>query len=197
MTSGKIKGSSFERVICKQLSLWWSKGKRDDIFWRTSGSGARAKVRSKKNKKTFGQYGDIQAADPIGQPLIDFCTIEIKVGYTRQTVFDLVDALPSETKQTYKKFIEQARKDNGDSNCSWWVLITKRRYKETLIIMPLGLFKDLKIHSNIYRARPSFRMFLPINEQKWYIYGTTLSEFFKWVKPEDIERCLEADGEDD
>ena len=67
---GHAKGSQFERTVCKDLSLWWTKGKRDDVFWRTSGSGARAKTRSKTGEKTFGQYGDVQATDPIGQPLI-------------------------------------------------------------------------------------------------------------------------------
>ncbi len=59
------KGSNFEREICKLLSLWWTNDKRDDIFWRTSGSGARATTRSKTKQKTFGQYGDVQATDPI------------------------------------------------------------------------------------------------------------------------------------
>lgn len=31
------KGSSYERHICKQLSLWWTKGKRDDVVFRIKG----------------------------------------------------------------------------------------------------------------------------------------------------------------
>ena len=90
---GKSKGNSFERQICKQLSLWWSNGKSEDIFWRTASSGAMANIRSKSCKKSFGQYGDIQAINPIGQPLIDVCTIELKRGYSKNTFADLMEPL--------------------------------------------------------------------------------------------------------
>ena len=103
----KTKSSKCERDICKQLSLWWTGHKRDDVFWRTTTSGARATIRSKRGRGTKNQYGDVQATDPIGQPLIDLCTIEIKKGYSRNSYFDLIDKLPNETKQPYKKFIQQ------------------------------------------------------------------------------------------
>ena len=92
MTKGSIKGFSFEREICKELSLWWTEGERDDIFWRTSGSGGRATERLKKGKLTANSYGDVMAIDPIGQPLIDFCFIELKRGYSKDIgVLDFVD----------------------------------------------------------------------------------------------------------
>ena len=55
---GKAKGSSFEREIARILSLWWSKGTRDDIFGRTMSSGAWGTQRAKAGKSTFGQYGE-------------------------------------------------------------------------------------------------------------------------------------------
>ena len=75
------KGSGFEREISHALSHWWSYGTRDDIFWRTAGSGARATMRSKKQLKTMNQYGDLTTIDPTGQPFIDNNLIEIKRGY--------------------------------------------------------------------------------------------------------------------
>ena len=135
------KGSNFEREICKQLSLWWTDGKRDDIFWRTSASGAMAKVRSKTKQKTFGQYGDVQAIDPIGQPLMDLVTIELKRGYTKSTLSDFVD-LPERCKKScYEKFIEQAitdcqlRDDNSE-----WILLVKRDYKDVVLFTSLGFY---------------------------------------------------------
>lgn len=76
------KGSEFEREISKRLSLWWSDGKRDDIFWRTSGSGARATTRRKKSQKTAYEYGDITFTDPDGKPFIDYFLVELKRGYS-------------------------------------------------------------------------------------------------------------------
>ncbi len=137
--SSSQKGSSFERTICKQLSLWWTDGDRDDVFWRTSGSGARATMRSKSGRGTKNQYGDIQATDPIGQPLIDLCTIEIKKGYGKYSYFDLIDKLPNETRQPYRKFILQAVDQCLEAGTKSWLLITKRDRKETVITMPISL----------------------------------------------------------
>ena len=68
------KGSAFEREISKSLSLWYTEGERDDIFWRSSQSGGRATTRAKKGKKTAASYGDITALDNRGEPFTDlFC----------------------------------------------------------------------------------------------------------------------------
>lgn len=185
--SNKNKGSDFERGVCKQLSLWWTEGKRKDVFWRTSGSGARASTRIKLHgEKTFGQHGDVQASDPDGQPLIDLCTIEIKKGYSKQTIFDLMDRLPTETKQPYKLFIQQARKDNADSDSHYWMLIAKRDYKTTMVIIPFTLYQKLKEDCPINRACPSFIMKIKI-DKNISVFGTTLDEFFTWVDPSTIK----------
>ena len=136
------KGSNFEREICKQLSLWWTDNKRDDIFWRTSGSGARATVRSKSKKKTFGQYGDVQATDPIGQPLIDVCTIEIKRGYSKSTFADLIEESTTANAKPcmYANFIKQVKGDSKKANTPWWLLIVKRDRKKPIVIFPRILF---------------------------------------------------------
>ena len=139
-----MKGRSFEREVCNRFGLWWTFGKRDDVFWRTSGSGARAKTRSKKNLKTFGQYGDIQATNPIGQPLIDLCNIEIKRGYSKHTFADLIDKSESAKEQLYEVFINQAKLDSDNSDTCFWLLITKRDRRETLIFMPYDFFAELK-----------------------------------------------------
>ena len=72
------KGSAFERAICRQLSLWFSKGAHDDWFWRTAGSGARAKVRGRKGQRTIGHGGDICSTCSEGEPLIQLLCIECK-----------------------------------------------------------------------------------------------------------------------
>jgi hypothetical protein len=76
------KGGEYEREISKQLSLWVSKGKRDDLIWRTSASGGRATTRSKKKLETAYAYGDLTFTDPKAKPLFDLAVIEAKRGYT-------------------------------------------------------------------------------------------------------------------
>jgi len=75
---GKKKGSEFERWVCKKLSLAISKGKRDDIFWRSAMSGGRATVKFKKGGQNLTQVGDITAIDPLGNKLLDKFVIECK-----------------------------------------------------------------------------------------------------------------------
>ena len=77
--AGKAKGASFERFVCKQLSLWVSKGEREDIFWRSAMSGGRATVQRGKGKRNATQVGDISAVDPMGAWLINHFAVECKV----------------------------------------------------------------------------------------------------------------------
>jgi len=75
---GKQKGSTFEREMCKKLSLWVSEGKHDDLFWRSAMSGGRATVRAKKGQTTASGHGDITAVTPGGNVLTDKYVIECK-----------------------------------------------------------------------------------------------------------------------
>ena len=76
--SGKSKGSSFERTICGKLSLWLSRGLRDDLLWRSAMSGGRATVRHKRGLVVRSQHGDISAIQPEGDPLTRRFFIECK-----------------------------------------------------------------------------------------------------------------------
>jgi hypothetical protein len=77
-SKGKQKGSAFERKICKQLSLWISAGKREDLFWRSAMSGGRATVGRKSGKDHAKHAGDITATDPEGHALTDAWYVECK-----------------------------------------------------------------------------------------------------------------------
>lgn len=80
MRSGgsKAKGIQFERQICKDLSLWISGGKREDVFWRSAMSGGRATVREKYGIQLQSQVGDISPISALGETLLDSIVIECK-----------------------------------------------------------------------------------------------------------------------
>lgn len=78
MVNGKQKGSAFERLVCKQLSLWVSEGSQEDVFWRSAMSGGRSTVAFAKGKRLAQQAGDISCIHPIGQPFIDNFMVECK-----------------------------------------------------------------------------------------------------------------------
>ncbi len=75
---GKAKGSGFEREVCTKLSLWISRGLRDDLLWRSAMSGGRASVKFKGGGRNTTQVGDISAIDPQGSRLTDRYVIECK-----------------------------------------------------------------------------------------------------------------------
>lgn len=181
------KGSSFEREICKKLSLWWSDGQREDIFWRTSGSGARAKTRSKKGQSTFGQAGDIQATDPIGQPLIDVCTIELKRGYSKSTFADLADKPKGAKPQLYEEFIEQASTDCLNAGSFSWMLITKRDRREALVFVPYQFADNLCSYCYGWGKVLSSVVVIPPRDGKEGIAIYTLDHFLETATPKVIK----------
>jgi hypothetical protein len=144
------KGGEFERVISKQLSLWWTNGQNDAIFWRSSQSGGRATTREKQGKKTKGQYGDISVTDPVGQPLLDLVSLELKKGYNSRDLMPFIDA-KKVPKGSLAEFYAQASRDGARASAHFWWLIHKRDRKETLLHAPLGFFHSLeRIDKGIY-----------------------------------------------
>ncbi len=134
------KGASFERDISRQLSLWWTHGERDDVFWRSSMSGGRATVRAKKGQKTAYQNGDITATDPIGSPLIENVVIELKRGYKKWGVLDLLDS-PKPEKSTLAGFLAQVEEECKNAGVSAFVLICKRDGRKPVVIFPMGMLE--------------------------------------------------------
>lgn len=192
MTSGRDKGIAFERKICVELSKWWSQGitgKIDDsIFWRSNASGARATVRAKKGKKTAGQYGDITAIDPVGEPFLAMSPVECKRGYPKVSVHDMLDQQKGRKQvPEFEQWIQQAQQAAKDSPTAvGWLLITSRYQKQTLVWMPKK-FRDSLVYygAGLEEARPVFEI---TGEHgriiRRTIIGMPLSEFLYRALPQ-------------
>jgi len=186
------KGSSFEREVCKTLSLWWTDGRRDDVFWRTAGSGARATTRRSKGKKTHGQSSDICATDPIGEPLTDLLTIECKRGYNTETIIDVIDKADHHAIQKFEAMLDQVITDFEDSGTFAWMLIHRRDQRKAVCWMP-RYFYNLLTEAII--CGPRIKMDLAVtrklNRQTSYcqtihIAGVLFEEFLDSVEKRDI-----------
>jgi hypothetical protein len=118
----KSKGGNFERETAVALSLWWSKGERDDIFWRSQNSGGRSTMRGKRGKSTEGQYGDIAATDPSGKPLLAHWCIECKTGYASSKKSEILTE--DGKKKTIKQIVNWCVLDIIDSRQNKSVIIT-------------------------------------------------------------------------
>ena len=136
------KGGAFERSISKKISLWWTDGERDDIFWRTAGSGGRATVRRKQGKATANAEGDICAIDPIGQPLIDLVAIELKKGYNSWNIKSLLDTNQKEPQLL--QFISQCEREREGKGCKGWWLITGQDRRKVLLFFNHAFWRRAK-----------------------------------------------------
>lgn len=185
------KGGSFEREICKILSLWWTQENavpRDDVFWRTAGSGARATTRRKSGKQTFGQCGDIQAVDQaVGQPLLDLISIELKRGYPKASIQDILDKTPTSKTPQLEQFFLQAEADSLAANTVSWALILRRDRHVPVIYIPMVFAKLLPrlVKASKPRAILTFR-----NENGFWekVFTTTLDQFFSKTTPDQFTK---------
>lgn len=186
---GSKKGSGFERNISVTLSLWWTHGEREDVFWRRD-SGARAKRRSREGKHTFGAHGDICAIDPIGLPLTNICTLELKSGYGKWSLLDVVDKPPmrkgqkNETLQPLEQFLDQVMEDANAVN-TYPVIISKRDKRQSVIIIPRMLYKQI---FEYYKKSPN-ETILTISKNKHIksllaMNVMTFNGFLDWCKPD-------------
>lgn len=139
-----LKGGVFEREMCGILSLWWSNNRRDDLFWRTGGSGARARVRHQKGKRTHGQHSDMCATDPKGEPLIRALTIEMKRGYNKFTPFDVMDKPRKGVQQEFEKWVEQVHTAHLAAESVSWLIIHRRDKRQALVYFPPELYEFLE-----------------------------------------------------
>ena len=138
------KGSSFERTVCRQLSLWFSYGKNEDLFYRTAGSGARSTSRAKKGKTTANSAGDIGYLDAAGKPLIEAITFELKCGYNNTDTTSLIDTTPGRKRPQLLEFIEQAVDSAKNAQSKYWAVIHKRNGKQALIHFPMSLWQQIQ-----------------------------------------------------
>jgi len=181
------KGSGFERGICKQLSLWWTDGKSNAGFWRSTTSGARATVRARQGLETPNSYGDVCSLDSDAHSLMDHVSIELKRGYSGQlTIQDLLDS--NQAEPLLLKFWKQAERDRLLGNKSWSWLIFQRDRRRACIVFNRFFWDFLVSYTGNLKHSKSFQLLFKIDcmsEKIHYnLYVMRLSEFLNWIDPE-------------
>jgi hypothetical protein len=135
------KGGNLERLISVQLSKWWTDDQRDDIFWRTSGSGGRATNRGKAGKSTSNAHGDICFIDDYGKDLLRVLTFELKHGYDGANLQRFIDSKAC-AHTLFADWILQAKESANGANTPYWAIISKQDRRETLIHLPWSFYND-------------------------------------------------------
>lgn len=177
------KGSQFERDLCRMFSLWWTGGERDDVFWRTPGSGAMATTRTKKDLQTSGLYGDMTSTDPAGQRLIDLVTFEFKRGYNTTHATTLLDVPPQGATQEFQKFLDKTINSAQEAGTPHWALVHRRDRRQALIYMGPGLFGA--VSTSTLESCPRMVLYPPNwkNLEVGQIVGLRLGDFFQFADP--------------
>jgi hypothetical protein len=189
--AAKSKGNTFEREICKLLSKWFSHGERDDIFWRADNSGGRAKSRSRKGKNTYGQYADIRASDPIGEPILQVFTIEAKRGYSKYTFMDMLDKKPHMAMQKWEEHALQARTDSKNAKALSWMLISRRDQRESLVFIPSKIIRQLESMGAELKKIPHMQGWVYSRSGKRiHLYTARLLDFLVKVSPEIVKAII-------
>lgn len=197
MAGGSKKGSPFEREVCKTLSLWWTEGKRDDVFYRTGGSGGRATKRGRIGKTTVNHDGDVQASDPVGIPLMRLMAIEIKRGYNSTTLQDIVDAPHPRigTKPpvpTWVQWFQQAQESARHARATGWAVIARRDKRRTVICLSEAVWLALFYGQPILRQAFKWRIHLnyPKNATGTdNVVLVRLEDFLILVSPQHVRNC--------
>lgn len=78
MANQSQRGGSYERKLCKKLSLWITGGQRSDVLWRTAMSGGQRKASRGKTRDQAADKGDVTAVQPEGTLLTELFCIEAK-----------------------------------------------------------------------------------------------------------------------
>ncbi len=193
MGNRAAKGSDFERELCVEFSRWWTNGERDDIFWRSSGSGARAKTRGNAGRSTAGQHGDICATDPVGAPLIKLLTIELKRGYNSATPYDTIDRTKTAAVGVWEKFLLQTTESWKQAKSFAWLLITRRDRHRAMVYMPHFLLDALNACGAFSSTPKCYLSFATNIREKGRpvrhdIYGVPLTTWLSGVQREHIEQ---------
>jgi hypothetical protein len=193
------KGQKFERETARAISLWWSGGERDDVFWRN-----RVRITSKAFNAQQ-QCGDLQACHTSGLVFTEIFSIELKSGYSKK-----------KTDSTKKKIAAgKAVKAQKVRNVPWDLLevIDSAVIDDNLVILsfwkqclsdaqlsgriPILIFKR-DFHSPVVVVDPVDFLFFqdwcgPFPPRRLRLIGIDLDlcfyrydDFFEWLTPEAV-----------
>ena len=138
------KGPQFERDFCKELSLWFSQGVRDDIFWRTAGSGAMATTRRKAGKDVRNHEGDICAIDETGQHFIRLVVLELKKGYNKALDFQAILDGAGKKPPLLMEWLLKLENERRVAGKTFTMLVIRRDRRKVILALDADLWEAIE-----------------------------------------------------
>jgi hypothetical protein len=127
--SGRSKGMNFERVTCRKLSLWLTKGLRDDVLWRSAASGGRATAGKKRGQDLAHVAGDLCAVRPEGYDFASKFFCELKSYKNLQ-----VERFVLEKRGTLWDFWQKAQKEAYEYGKRPMMILKQNQLKEFVLM---------------------------------------------------------------
>ena len=178
-----LKGGEFERNFSKLLSLWYTEGERDDIFWRTSQSGGRATQRRKSQVSTANSAGDVGYLDDLGKPFVDCTLVELKRGYSDELDLLKIIDKPKNKRHTlliwWAKAIDEAAQTGRDFV---WLIIRRDFCEPAIVISNEMYYRVIK-----WNGKPNpdtLILTLSLTEEAGALKIMLLDSFLDWIDPE-------------
>lgn len=165
------KGSAFERDMCKRLSLWLTKGRRNDLLWRNSMSGGRSTITLKQTGRGLkAQAGDIGMIDTSAEDFVSRYAIECK------HYKDLnIPALLFGSKVGILTFWEQAQRDAESVDKQPLLIARQNRY-------PIIIGMRVVDARNFFMGEPKFYEIARFHQHNLVLFklDTFLDEATLW-----------------
>ena len=207
----KSKGNRFEISTAKGLSLWISNGKRDDLIFHSSSSGARATTRSKSNQDTANSCGDLCYLDAIAEPYMRDYLWEIKCGYTPKikkkkdkngnvkfirssgkkiSLADLLDGWGNKkSKPLLIEWLDKAKKEAKDHEKKHFIIIYQRDRKDACIVFQQETWNMIKYNNEkeftMYNGKIAYVIVDP-----YELVIVRLEDFYSWCYPKALYEKL-------
>lgn len=195
MANKSIKGTDWERELSKWWSLWWTNGDREDVIWRTHGSGSRATARSKRGKGTRGAAGDLMATDPVADPLFLFFLMEAKRGYGKAddnsaniNILYWLDKQPRHKPPLLFQWWMKAEQERIVHQRFETIIIFRRTAKQPVIMLRAELFGDIHKYDGEWDMHDTT---IDISYENRRFVFVHFFKFLAWCTPETIEALLE------
>jgi hypothetical protein len=155
-------------------------------------------MRARKGKRTFGSYGDVTAVDPIGGPLLELFTIELKRGRSHGLPCDLLDVSPSNGERPFERTLKQAIASHEQAQSHFWMIIGRRDRRIPIVYFP-RLFIRRYAQKFGSASWASYRVRLNVDKRENIVervsfVALALHDFFKRFTPDGCRRVLLLDG---
>lgn len=179
----KSKGSAFELWACREFTKWITGGfPKPELFWRSTGSGAKFTVDRKKGLPNKG-HGDIMAVDSRGEFLTDFFFFELK-SYRELNVEDFFWE-KGELYGFWKVCVEKARAVSKEP-----VLIFKRNLRKPLMVFSFSGWAFLSDWSGPLKPVMVFHMATDLGNDDTTVFVVPFEEFITSCDSCALERAI-------